>query len=981
MRPKPDRQSAIQSRDLLEGWRNQTFMASREALVITDAHGKIIDWNAAAEDLFGYTRAEILGQSIAIFHDPQDAKLIVATIMRQTVREGFWEGELSVIRKDGEMRMLASRVSPLRDDLGNIAGLFGQYRDITQLKIAESEHAVLLHDERQARLDAETARNRMQTVLDVLPAGVAIYDEQGELLTLNPAGQRLTQRPVQPGEPADERQVRYQMRQRDGQVIVEATSPSGRARRGETFHDEEYIIDGSHGPDTYLLTSGAPLLDAQKEPIGAVVVFQDVTALRAMEQLAQSQRALADAMIDSTPFGIALFEVSDAFQCLRNNDPFLALVGTTHRARGTIVGIALDDLFDTESGARVRAIYEQVRATGQPIILNEFPAVLWPDPTLRWYTWSLTPLMNDQGHVVGLINSATEITETIRGREELREQANRLRAVLDVLPVGVAIADARLGDIQSNAAFRQIWGDIPEVFSPQSGLNFRGQWPDGRTIAPDEWALTRALTSGEVVRSEEIDIVDTRGHHKTILNTAAPIRAADGQVTGAVVAELDITTRKALERRTQATLDVLLAMAQSLGAGTGEPLPVVAHRISELTRQVLGCTRVSITAIDAVTRTLHAIAVVGLTPEEERDWWAMQNDDARLDDSADPELLRRFLAGEILILNMGEPPYDVQPNPFGVTVMLLAPMRNDAHVVGFISLDFSGEPHTFSSEEVELARGVASLGAVIFERERLLELRAAAEAQALAMTQANQRMDAFMGIASHELRTPITSMKMQTQIALRKVREYLNEHHAAAASLDQVTGLLVRSDRVLERLNRLVGDLLDSSRIQTGKLNFVQEACDLVQIVRDVVEEQRVIWPQRVIELDSPSDPLPLFADSERIRQVVTNYLTNALKYSATPEPISVWVARMGDVGRVAVRDRGPGIPPEEQGRIWERFHQAEGVEVRSGSGVGLGLGLHICKTLIERQGGQVGVISVADFGSTFWFTLPLAHPDARARR
>ena len=110
-----------------------------------------------------------------------------------------------------------------------------------------------------------------------------------------------------------------------------------------------------------------------------------------------------------------------------------------------------------------------------------------------------------------------------------------------------------------------------------------------------------------------------------------------------------------------------------------------------------------------------------------------------------------------------------------------------------------------------------------------------------------------------------------------------------------------------------------------------------------------------------------------RIGQVVANYLTNALKYSSVDKPVTVSLEMEGPVARVSVQDEGPGLPPVEQERIWERFHRVRGVEVQTGSGIGLGLGLYISKTIITWHGGRVGVDSTPGQGSTFWFTLPLA--------
>jgi signal transduction histidine kinase len=175
--------------------------------------------------------------------------------------------------------------------------------------------------------------------------------------------------------------------------------------------------------------------------------------------------------------------------------------------------------------------------------------------------------------------------------------------------------------------------------------------------------------------------------------------------------------------------------------------------------------------------------------------------------------------------------------------------------------------------------------------------------------------------------------------------------------------------------NRLVSDLIDTSRIQAGKLELRIAPADLNELVREAVEEQRQIAPTRTIHLqEADASPLLVLVDAERIGQVVTNYLSNALKYSAAEQAVVVCVAVTDTEARVAVRDRGVGLDEEEQARVWERFYRAPGVQVQSGSGTGLGLGLYICQTIIGEHGGRVGVESARGRGSTFWFTLPRSH-------
>ncbi len=152
------------------------------------------------------------------------------------------------------------------------------------------------------------------------------------------------------------------------------------------------------------------------------------------------------------------------------------------------------------------------------------------------------------------------------------------------------------------------------------------------------------------------------------------------------------------------------------------------------------------------------------------------------------------------------------------------------------------------------------------------------------------------------------------------------------------------------------------------------ERVDLVTVIQDVVQEQSRGAATRTILLDQPTDnEILIFADIDRIEQVLTNYISNALKYSATDKPVTVSLRKEGHEVFVAVRDEGPGLPIDEQANVFDRFYRVKGIEVKSGSGVGLGLGLYICKTIIELHQGQVGVESKEGKGATFWFSLPLA--------
>lgn len=240
----------------------------------------------------------------------------------------------------------------------------------------------------------------------------------------------------------------------------------------------------------------------------------------------------------------------------------------------------------------------------------------------------------------------------------------------------------------------------------------------------------------------------------------------------------------------------------------------------------------------------------------------------------------------------------------------------------------------------------------------------------------SQRMDEFLSIASHELRTPLTTINGNIQLAKRRLKTFRpgDTPEDFTNKRDLLHELLSRAERQVRVQNRLVGDLLDVSRIQANRFELHLQECDLVALLNEVVEDQRAAFPQRLIklELNVTEQNTFIYADPDRLGQVITNYLTNALKYSAAEEPVTVRLTFNDITAQVTVQDRGPGISEEEQARLWQRFYRVPNINVQSGSGIGLGLGLHICRTIVERHGGQVGVTSKQGEGSTFCFSLPL---------
>lgn len=255
----------------------------------------------------------------------------------------------------------------------------------------------------------------------------------------------------------------------------------------------------------------------------------------------------------------------------------------------------------------------------------------------------------------------------------------------------------------------------------------------------------------------------------------------------------------------------------------------------------------------------------------------------------------------------------------------------------------------------------------------------AAEARELVLRTTNERMDEFLSIASHELRSPLTGIKGALQLSRRRLDRMTARPATSSAdlvaSLERMSAGLELAERQVDRQTALIGDLLDVSRIRANRLDLHLTTCDLADVVREAVEEQRLGWPERTITLTLREQQVPVEADPVRIGQVVTNYLTNALKYSPADRPVHAELCLTSTEAKVLVRDQGPGLTGEQRSHIWERFHRVPGIQQQSGSGTGLGLGLYICRMIVERHGGAVGVDSIPSQGSTFWFSLSRHDP------
>ncbi|GCE15585.1 ATP-binding protein [Tengunoibacter tsumagoiensis] len=227
----------------------------------------------------------------------------------------------------------------------------------------------------------------------------------------------------------------------------------------------------------------------------------------------------------------------------------------------------------------------------------------------------------------------------------------------------------------------------------------------------------------------------------------------------------------------------------------------------------------------------------------------------------------------------------------------------------------------------------------------------------------SRQKDEFLGIASHELKTPITSLKAYTQLLQRQFQR---------AGDDRAVSLLHKMESQVDRLTHLIADLLDVTKIENGHLLFSKTTFDMEKLIQEVVEDLQRTTSKHTIKYEASSS-IELYADRERIEQVLINLLSNAIKYSPQADTIIVRTTRTEDTLFTSVQDFGIGIAQEKQAHLFERFYRVEGDTQLTYPG--LGLGLYISAEFVKRHQGTIWVESQEGQGTTITFSLPLHAP------
>ena len=319
----------------------------------------------------------------------------------------------------------------------------------------------------------------------------------------------------------------------------------------------------------------------------------------------------------------------------------------------------------------------------------------------------------------------------------------------------------------------------------------------------------------------------------------------------------------------------------------------------------------------------------------------------------------------------------INTNSKGLYYVRLIPLQMGPHIVGVVRLLMEGRAHHLPIDRSK-AGGEHYQQAAFFwtfldqaasmiERARLH--RETMEIELLRRTDALR--SSLLSSVSHDLRTPLSSIKASASSLLQEDVQWDEEaRRSFATTIEQQA----------DRLNRLVGNLLDMSRIEGGALKPEKEWYSIGEMLQDVLNHMQGVLQGREVQLSLPGNLPPIELDYLQIDQVVTNLLENAVRYTPANTPIEIAAQVAHGQIEVSIADHGPGIPPYELTRIFDKFYRVSGTTRKNTSIMGTGLGLAVCRGLIEAHGGRIWAENRPEGGTVFRFTLPMSEGEGIRR-
>jgi PAS domain S-box-containing protein len=566
----------------------------------------------------------------------------------------------------------------------------------------------------------------------------------------------------------------------------------------------------------------------------------------------------------------------------------------------SVIGLPLAEGLPEIKDQPFLGLLKQVYTTGTPHHGYEAKVALVRDDLLGDYYFNFVyqAITNADGSISGIMVVATEVTEQVLSRRKLEDAEERLRLAAEATGLGTFDLDLQNGTIIHSPRLAEIFG--------RPGTHNISHPELRQIILPVDLhiviaAFDRALQTGIYFYEARVIWLDATIHW--IRTTGKIIYSEDGKPLRMLGTIQDISEQKRILNDLQKSEENLRLATQAAEVGTFDlDLLNQSMQWDRRCRELFG-----MEDFDGPVSYDNQF-LLGLHPEDKE----------KTDQAVNRAYDRQLSNGE----------YDVEYRTIGIDDKKLRWVR----AKGKVSFNDEDVPQRF-------------IGAVLDITENKLN---------------EIRKNDFIAIASHELKTPLTSLKAYIQLL----------HGNALRSGDSfLVNALQKSENQINKMTKLIYGFLDLSKLESGKLRLERHEFDINALIEEVAADNRPIAQSHAITFTG-GKPIIITADREKIGQVINNLISNAVKYSPKNTDIKVSVQRLNNQVKVSVRDNGIGIKLKDQQHIFQRFYRVEDDSTKGFSG--FGIGLYLSAEIIELHHGKIGVESSEGQGSEFYFVLPV---------
>ncbi len=624
-------------------------------------------------------------------------------------------------------------------------------------------------------------------------------------------------------------------------------------------------------------------------------IVRDISARKAHEaerdaQFEQvlSERRWLQAALDALPVGVAMSDMEGRSLYNRRAEELFGMkLSPTAGSAQYADRVCYPDgrPVPTERLVSSRVMRDRETIVGEECVIRR------PDGSEQPILGSAAPILDDEGRMIGGVGAFQDISERLRAEEIMRNKQRLLRGVIDLLPVGVWIADASGRIVDNNPAADRIWGGARYVPVAEFG-QYKGWWlQSGEPIAAEEWALARALQKGETSTGELVRIQCFDGTCKTIINSAAPLRDERGEICGAIVVNEDITSLQETEAKLRASEQLFRTVFDLLPVGLW-----IADREGTITLS---------------------------NPAGDRIWQGTRY--------VGPERFHEYTAWW---LDSGK---RIAPEDWGIARAIRCGETSRSELIRVQCFD--GSHKTVINWAAPLRSDTGEITGAIAVNEDITSLQ---QTQEQLRTAVRDRED-ILAVVTHDLRNPISVVTILTAA--------IEERTRALPNTDAIRELTTALRGAAQRMSGLVEDLLAVAMDQNGRSMLKLAPVAPSELLARATEAARTLLEETslTLEVRENGDLPTLMLDSERILRVFANLLDNARKYTHPPGRILVTAESVSGGVQFSVSNSGEALPADQLETMFQRFWQSAR-EDRSGAG----LGLSICRSIVEAHGGSI---------------------------